>query len=66
MTPKMFSDAFEATRVGGMWGFADWFPSYNLSDPAAGIIEINADDPAFVSGFGLLLLAVSSWITATF
>jgi hypothetical protein len=52
VTPKMFSDAFDATRVGGMWGFADWFPSYNLSDPAAGIVEISADDPAFITGFG--------------
>jgi len=52
VTPKMFSDAFDATRLGGMWGFADWFPSYNLSDPAAGIVEINADDPAFLAAFG--------------
>jgi len=51
-TPKMFSDAIDATRLGSMWGFADWFPSYNLSDPAAGIIEINADDPSFKSDFG--------------
>jgi len=52
VAPKMWSDAFDASRVGEMWGFADWFPSYNLTDPAAGIIEIDADNPAFVAGFG--------------
>lgn len=50
--PKMFSDAMVASRIGNMWGFADWFPSYNLSDPAAGIVEIDGDDPAFRADFG--------------
>jgi len=52
VAPKMWSDALDATRVGEMWGFADWFPSYNLSDPAAGIVEIDADNPAFIASFG--------------
>ena len=52
VAPKMFSDAMDASRLGSMWGFADWFPSYNLSDPAAGIIEIDADDPSFKTAFG--------------
>lgn len=52
IAPKMFSDAMDASRVGSMWGFQDWFPSYNLSDPAAGIIEIDADDRSFKTSFG--------------
>ena len=31
-------------RVNQLWGFKDWFPAYNLKDPAAGIIPIGSDD----------------------
>jgi len=52
VTPKMFSEAIDASRVGDMWGFADFFPSYNLDDPAAGIVEIDGDNPTFSTAFG--------------
>lgn len=50
--PKMFSDALRYSIVGNLWGFADFFPAYNLQDPAAGIKEIMTDDPAFIDAFG--------------
>jgi len=50
--PKMFTDAMRYSMVGNLWGFADFFPSYNLSDPAAGIKEIKTDDPVFIDAFG--------------
>ena len=27
-----------------MWGFSDWFPAYNLDDPAAGVKELLVAD----------------------
>jgi len=50
--PKMFTDALRYSMVGNLWGFADFFPSYNLSDPAAGIKEILTDDHVFADAFG--------------
>lgn len=50
--PKMFSDALRYSVCGNLWGFADFFPAYNLTDPAAGIKEIMSDDPAFLDAFG--------------
>lgn len=48
--PKMFNRQLDASRVGELWGFADFFPSYNLTDPAAGIIEVSLNDPPFATG----------------
>lgn len=51
--PKMLSAAFDASFVGELWGFADFFPAYNLTDPAAGIKVIKSDSPVFpATGFG--------------
>lgn len=50
--PKMLTDATRYSFIGNMWGFADFFPAYNLTDPAAGIKEILTDDPAFLDAFG--------------
>jgi len=38
--PKLYPSALVASITGEMWGFSDWYPSYNLDDPAAGIKEI--------------------------
>lgn len=37
--PKMFDFSIKASMIGELWGFGDWFPVYNLADPAAGIKE---------------------------
>lgn len=34
--PKMFMGNLTSSMVGRLWGFSDWFPAYNLEDPAAG------------------------------
>lgn len=35
--PKMFDPTLRASMIGELWGFADFFPVYNLEDPAAGL-----------------------------
>lgn len=50
--PKMFTDALRYSFVGNLWGIADFFPVYNLDNPAAGVKEIKTDDPAFADAFG--------------
>ena len=50
--PKMFSDAMRYSFVGNLWGIADFFPVYNLDNPAAGVKEIKTDDRAFSDNFG--------------
>lgn len=35
--PKMFDPTLRGSMIGELWGFADFFPVYNLADPAAGI-----------------------------
>lgn len=50
--PKLFTDALRYSVVGNLWGFRDFFPAYNLTDPAAGIMEIQTDDLAFADVFG--------------
>lgn len=42
--PKVYDRRKVASLVGNLWGFADWFPVYNLTDPAGGIREISSDD----------------------
>lgn len=39
--PKMFDPTLTASMIGEMWGFGDWFPVYNLEDPAAGIKQLD-------------------------
>lgn len=40
--PKMFDITMGASMVGELWGFGDFFPVYNLADPAAGLKLIDA------------------------
>lgn len=49
--PKMFQKHIASSMVGNMWGFKDWYPSYNLADPTAGVREIATDDPVFHATF---------------
>lgn len=45
--PKMFDPTLAASMIGNLWGFSDFFPVYNLNDPAAGLKGISANDPVF-------------------
>lgn len=58
--PKMFMKALPYSMVGDLWGFSDWFPAYNLEDPAAGVRQIVSNDPVidqtYVTGGPLNLL----------
>lgn len=42
--PKMFDSTFQASMIGELWGFGDFFPVYNLTDPAAGIKVLEKDN----------------------
>ena len=42
MRPKMFDNTLRGSMVGELWGFGDFFPVYNLEDPAAGLKVIDA------------------------
>lgn len=37
----------ESSMVGNLWGFSDWFPSYNLSDPTARVKQMASTDLVF-------------------
>ncbi len=45
--PKMFQKGIVYPLVNNLWGFSDWYPAYNLTDPAAGIRRIGTDDDVF-------------------
>lgn len=45
--PKMYQKNVLYSMVGNLWGFADWFPAYNLKDPTAGIKNIGTTDVVF-------------------
>lgn len=45
--PKMLNAKLRYSFVGNLWGFSDFFPAYNLEDPAAGIKEIQSNDAVF-------------------
>lgn len=45
--PKMYQAMLRYSMVGNLWGFSDWFPAYNLTDPSAGVRNISTDDPVF-------------------
>jgi len=47
--PKLFAGGVDATLCGNLWGFSDWYPSYNLNDPTAGVREILGNDPVFTT-----------------
>jgi len=43
--PKFFNALQLYSMVGELWGFTDWYPAYNLSDPTAGVRRIPSDTP---------------------
>lgn len=47
--PKMFVNTLnlKASMVGNLWGFSDWFPSYNLSDPTARVRQMPSTEALF-------------------
>lgn len=47
--PKMYMAGQEFSMVSNLWGFSDWYPAYNLTDPTAGIKRIGTDDLVFKS-----------------
>ncbi len=47
--PKMYQAGQVASMVGNMWGFTDWYPAYNLTDPTAGVRRIGTDNEVFLS-----------------
>lgn len=46
--PKVFLKNQAASMIGNLWGFSDWFPVYNLEDPAMGVKDIVSTDPVFL------------------
>lgn len=47
--PKMYQKNLPFSFIGNLWGFSDWFPAYNLSDPAGGVRVITSSDPTILS-----------------
>jgi hypothetical protein len=45
--PKMFQKNLQASMVGNLWGFSDFFPIYNLAEPNAGVKSILTTDVVF-------------------
>lgn len=45
--PKMFQENLPYSMIGNLWGFSDWYPSYNLEDPTAGVKTLLSTDPVF-------------------
>lgn len=45
--PKFYQRNLQASLIGNLWGFTDWFPVYTLDDPTAGVRKISSDDPVF-------------------
>lgn len=50
--PKMLQSNIAHSMLGNMWGFSDWYPSYNLQDPTAGVRSILGNDPVFAASAG--------------
>lgn len=47
--PKVFQKHMAASMIGNLWGFSDWYPSYNLDDPTAGVKRMLKTDPVFAA-----------------
>ena len=47
--PKMFQANLGHSMVGNLWGFSDWYPSYNMQDPTAGVKKLLKDDHVFAA-----------------
>lgn len=50
LRPKMFQANLGGSMIGNLWGFSDWYPSYNLQDPTAGVKDILGNDPVLNAG----------------
>lgn len=48
--PKMYQRNVDASLMGELWGFSDFYPSYNLNDPSASIKRIPSTSPVFAAG----------------
>lgn len=42
--PKLYQQYQLFSWVGNLWGFSDWFPIYNLSDPMGGVRVMSTGD----------------------
>lgn len=51
LRPKMYQGRMRRSIVGEMWGFAEWFPSYNLQNPEGGIRSMMNDNPVFDAAY---------------
>ena len=47
--PKLFQKNVAASLLGEFWGFSDFFPSYNLMDPAASIKRVLSTAPVYAA-----------------
>lgn len=47
--PKMYQKNIDASMIGNLWGFSDWYPAYNLTDPTAGVKKLLKNDPVFAA-----------------
>lgn len=45
--PKMYQKHLAYSMVGELWGFSDWFPIYNIDDPAASAKVISSANGVF-------------------
>lgn len=50
--PKMFDPTMRASMIGELWGFGDFFPVYNLTDPAAGLKLLDASHKVLATDAG--------------
>lgn len=48
--PKMYPVTLASSMIGELWGFSDWYPSYNLQDPTAGVKEIPGSSSLLAAG----------------
>lgn len=47
--PKMFQKNISYSFIGNLWGFSDFFPIYNIEDPAGGVRAITSADPTIAT-----------------
>lgn len=47
--PKMYQKNQLYSMCANLWGFTDWYPAYNLADPAAAIRRIGTDNLVFTT-----------------
>ena len=50
--PKVYDESQVSSRSASLWGFQDFFPSYTLHDPSAGIEKLSLDDMDWFAATG--------------